>query len=134
MKYVVLTLLFSSCLFAQDTNAHLWKERVIIISGNEAARDTIDAQFHRFESQLKELRDRKLVIYRCINKFCVYYDSKSKPKMFNREETSENFSISLFGLDGGKKFSSTEVIESNVIFNLVDSMPMRRQELRNKQN
>lgn len=75
-----------------------------------------------------------MVIYRCIGKKCTYYDSKSKQKMFNREETSENFSISLFGLDGGKKFSSTEIVESNVIFNLVDSMPMRRQELRNKQN
>ena len=134
MRYLLITLLFSSCLFAQNTNTHLWKERVIIISGNEAARDMIKAQFQRFESQIQKLKDRKLVIYKCTDKFCVYYNSKSKPKMINREQTSENFSISLFGLDGGKKFYSTKVIEPIVIFDLVDSMPMRRQELRNKQN
>ncbi|WP_299117685.1 DUF4174 domain-containing protein [uncultured Winogradskyella sp.] len=134
MKYLVLILLFSGCLFAQDVKSHLWKDRVIVISGNEASRDTIDAQFQRFENQLQKLKDRKLVIYMCINKFCVYYDSKTKPKMFNREETSEKFSINLFGLDGGSKFSSTKIIEPKLIFDLVDSMPMRRQELRNKQN
>ena len=44
------------------------------------------------------------------------------------------FNVVLLGLDGGEKFNSNNVEKANVFFNLIDKMPMRRQELRNKRN
>jgi hypothetical protein len=64
----------------------------------------------------------------------MYYDFKNDKKELLIHEKITGFNVVLIGLDGGKKFNSNTVEEANMFFNLIDKMPMRRQELRNKRN
>ena len=50
---------------------------------------------------------------------------KYKPK-------KEEFTFILIGLDGGIKLTKTEVLESSDLFSIIDAMPVRSSELRNK--
>lgn len=62
----------------------------------------------------------------------MFYDWKNTPKMFKTDTTKQGFSIVLIGLDGGEKYKSNTVEKPDVFLNLIDTMPMRRQELRNR--
>ena len=42
----------------------------------------------------------------------------------------DGFTIILVGLDGGEKFRSTDVVDPRTLNALIDTMPMRQQELR----
>ena len=44
----------------------------------------------------------------------------------------EDFEVILIGLDGGIKLQQTEVLKKEALFNIVDAMPMRRNELNRK--
>lgn len=46
---------------------------------------------------------------------------------------SDAFRIILVGKDGGRKLVSSKVVSSRKLFGLIDSMPMRRDEIRRKQ-
>ena len=46
---------------------------------------------------------------------------------------SDAFRIILVGKDGGRKLVSSNVVSSRKLFGLIDSMPMRRDEIRRKQ-
>lgn len=45
---------------------------------------------------------------------------------------SKAFGLSLVGKDGGEKFRSTNVVPVEDLFALVDAMPMRRREIRER--
>lgn len=53
-------------------------------------------------------------------------------KQYNIE--SDDFTIILFGKDGGEKFRSLKPEEAKLIFSIIDQMPMRRQEIARKKN
>jgi hypothetical protein len=52
-----------------------------------------------------------------------------KEANFNSE-----FEVKLIGLDGSVKNKETAVINPQKVFDLIDSMPMRRQELKKRIN
>ena len=59
-----------------------------------------------------ELADRKLIII-----------------TESEEHCEDDFKIMLYGLDGGMKLSSSTAVNTQEIFDLIDSMPMRRAEI-----
>jgi hypothetical protein len=48
--------------------------------------------------------------------------------------TPNDFTLLLIGKDGGEKLRSTEPVEPEKIFKLIDSMPMRQAEIENSKN
>ncbi|MBG7611245.1 DUF4174 domain-containing protein [Polaribacter sp. BAL334] len=42
------------------------------------------------------------------------------------------FTITLIGLDGGIKLEQNRVISSEKLFTIIDGMPIRKREIRNK--
>lgn len=44
------------------------------------------------------------------------------------------FSVTLIGLDGGIKLETTEILKRKELYRIIDSMPMRRSEIKNKGN
>ncbi|TBN05404.1 DUF4174 domain-containing protein [Hyunsoonleella flava] len=132
MKYVVIIFLLSNTVWSQNLDAHLWENRVIVISADKANIQKAESQFNLLNKEKEKLIDRRLVIYKCIEKTCVFYDFKQVEKMSKTNKNPEGFSITLIGLDGGKKYKSNQIEQANVFFDLIDKMPMRRQELKNK--
>ena len=93
----------------QDLQKYQWKNRVILIEGDQA--DKIAKQKEEFARYSKDFKERKLIFL-----------SVKKP----------GFKVSLIGLDGGVKLTRKEVLEAQTLFNTIDAMPMRMAEIRNK--
>ncbi|PQV51400.1 uncharacterized protein DUF4174 [Jejuia pallidilutea] len=132
MKYLILIILFSNAMWSQDLESHQWKDRILVVNADEKNRERAESQYLLLNKEQQKLIDRKIVLYKCIADTCMFYDWKNTPKMFKTDTTKQGFSIVLIGLDGGEKYKSNTVEKPDVFLNLIDTMPMRRQELRNR--
>ncbi|WP_298339660.1 DUF4174 domain-containing protein [uncultured Algibacter sp.] len=132
MKYLVLVFLLSHTIWSQDIDKHLWENRVIVISADKYNETRATDQFNNLKTEKDKLIDRRLVVYKCVEDKCMYYDFKNDAKVVSVDKEITGFNVVLKGLDGGEKFNSDTVQKVNVFFNLIDKMPMRQQELRNR--
>ncbi|MEM7106582.1 MAG: DUF4174 domain-containing protein [Bacteroidota bacterium] len=116
---------------------HVWKQRVIIIF-SENPKSLAD-QTASFRAELSELEDRDLVIYRLGPQ---YGTNPLKQKMAKEDydwlvdryvNEGDEFLVILIGKDGGVKLRSGEPVANSKLFELIDRMPMRIQEMRKGQ-
>lgn len=125
-----------------NLNEHLWKNRIIIIKTLNNNSLKFKKQIKEFENQDEELAERKLVIYHLIkdNLFLIDYQTDSKISFSNTEHKKNKlldnpvngFEIILIGLDGSVKIQRKEVVEINQLYSIIDAMPMRQIEMKNK--
>lgn len=134
MRYVIVVFLLSNIMWSQNLDSHQWKERVIVIAADDNNSNHAESQFNLLKAEREKLIDRNIVIYKFISKSGVFYDGEQILKTPNNNIKIVGFSFVLFGLDGGEKYKSDKIEKPNVFFDLIDKMPMRRQELRNKAN
>ena len=80
------------------------------------------AIFSHFKSEMLE---RDIVI----EQFCQAKKNKNKFTSWNVPSDSI-FTLVLIGRDGGEKFRSYKLVSAKDIFDMVDVMPMRRQEIK----
>lgn len=132
MKYLVLVFLLSHTIWSQDIDKHLWENRVIVISADKYNETRATDQFNSLKTEKDKLIDRRLVVYKCVEDKCMYYDFKNDAKVVSVDKEITGFNVVLKGLDGGEKFNSDTVQKVNVFFNLIDKMPIRQQELSNR--
>lgn len=134
MKYLMLLLFFSSALYSQNMEQHQWNNRVIILYADDQYQDLLEQQFKVLNDNPTLLVERKLVIYKCNQESCLFYDGindvRSLPKL---EMKQKGFQFALIGLDGGVKLRSQKLVTKEQLFALIDSMPMRKQEIKQKQ-
>ena len=128
---------------AQNLEKHTWKNRILIVKTSDSASEIYQEQIKEFKNAADELKDRKFVLYK------ITGDDFELINFANDElndagkiagkplemilNDKENFEVILIGLDGGIKLRQTEVLTKEALFNIVDAMPMRRNEL-NKKN
>ena len=103
-----------------------WKNRVLVIGGSESK---FQNQFDYLKVNKNEFTDRDMVVI-LINKdgskISYYASTSSIRKRFNFED----FRLLLIGKDGGVKYRTNEPVKINKIFELIDKMPMRVQEIK----
>ena len=99
---------------AQELAQYQWQRRVILLCGDHNS-DTYQNQLNILSAEEleAELADRKLILIKDSEDHC----------------NDEDFKIVLYGLDGGVKLSSSTAVKAIEIFELIDSMPMRRAEI-----
>ena len=111
-----------------------WQKRVLVINTS----DRIETQ-KLTSLYSKELKDRDFVVIQ-LNGHEAYCDDKKMSKRFTKSllKKLKNYDESnyfiLIGKDGGVKNSFTKGTEIGTIFNQVDTMPMRMNEMRRKIN
>lgn len=123
-------------LSAQDLSVHKWENRLLILL-------TEDAEDKAYKKQLKELsncregiEDRKLIIYQSTReKFRMglgtegeWNNSRDIYKKYKGNKPG--FQVLLIALDGGVKIDQSELISCEKLFDTIDSMPMRKAEMR----
>lgn len=136
---IIIGMLIFNTLNAQDIKKHKWENRVLLIHSNDDA--LLEKQMAILEQSKKELKERKIVIYQFNGdqyKMTDYqnpnndeFSSISKKKYKNRLKKNDKFKLILVGLDGGKKLKKSEPITISELIDKIDSMPMRRAEIRN---
>ena len=137
LRYIVLLFLFMKIIIAKQIshiNDLQWSNRIIIVMN--------DINFE-FQKKIKlnqiGIDDRKISIIIC-NKKEVYLDSKLMPEKFSDsvlervENIDKNHRLILIGKDGNIKSSYLFETELEKIFYDVDKMPMRKYEMKIRNN
>ena len=134
--YMVFIFTAMTTLNAQDLSEHRWENRIVILL-------TEDTEDLLYKKQLEELikyhegiEDRKLIVYQSTkDKFRKGLDSKGEWKISSDiykkyKGNKSGFQVLLIGLDGGVKLDQSEMISCEKLFGTIDSMPMRKAEMR----
>lgn len=128
--------------YSQDVGQHLWKQRVLLIKITTEDSAQLDTQLSEFKQEQKALARRKFVLYTLRDKNYIKIDYTQKTDRSSGKISSAfkndfldpkaPFEVILIGLDGGVKHKQNELLAKQELYNLVDRMPMRRSELKNK--
>lgn len=121
-----------------DLNAYKWKNRVLLLFAPSEADGAYSDMRRELEGQGEGIVDRDLLV------FHILEDGESRlgdssidqqSPAFLRERFSVKpgrFAVVLIGKDGGEKLRREEGVALAEIFSLIDSMPMRRREMRER--
>ena len=140
---VFLTLGFLLMLFiplqtAAQLDQHRWEDRVLLVIAENDKKEAYKNQIKLLNQQKAELADRNLVTYQllsngqssCQGEIMEPIKAERIIHAYNKE--ANPFLLILIGKDGGVKLRSKSVVPSEDLFALIDSMPMRRAEMRRK--
>jgi hypothetical protein len=121
-----------------DLGDYLWKNRLLLIFSPSESYTDHRVQKGELEKQMAEVVDRDLIVFEIF----VKGESRiGKSPIANPMAESlrskfdvkpEDFAVLLIGKDGGEKLRSTEHIHVEEIFSLIDAMPMRQSEMRER--
>ena len=145
MKYITLIFLFlllktfTNNSNAQNLSAHKWENRLVLILTDNMNSEEYLNQIQEFKNHTNEMIDRKILVYHISpTKFKVGLSGKNWQKSetdygFYKKTTSQP-EIILIGLDGGVKLRAKEFLPCQKLFETIDAMPMRMQEMRRTRN
>jgi len=108
---------------SQSLKNYRWKNRVIVLVAKKKDSKAFQMQLEAIVSKESELKDRDLI---------TILLSKDSVELRNELKIGLAFEgIILIGKDGGVKMREEFHVAPKKIFDLIDSMPMRRTEMRN---
>ena len=120
-----------------DLSRYRWRHRLLLIFSPSAQTPAFQELAHQVTQQREGVADRDLLVFSLIS------DGQSRvgENVLTRQAaenmrgrfqvTPDEFRVVLLGKDGTVKLSETEIKLSDV-FALIDSMPMRQREMREK--
>ncbi|MDF4223479.1 DUF4174 domain-containing protein [Maribacter sp. M208] len=128
----ILFMMHSLHLQAQNISDFKWKNRIIVLYEHENNTAKVKNALQQINNSTNKLTERDLVVF--IYKNGLLYTKE------NKETTIQNNNIvpysydgyMLIGKDGGIKFKSHYPFDIKQVFDLIDSMPMRRSEMKSK--
>ena len=103
-----------------DLNTYIWTKRLLAINSSSNDKEKLNYIYNWLNSNKCEIEERNVSIVL----FVDYKNSRYKRPLFLK-----NFGFWLIGYDGDIKAFSVEPNFLNEIFNLIDQMPIRQQEM-----
>lgn len=114
-----------------------WEKRILLVFAAEETAAQKE-QLEIFDRNPEGMKERELVVYEITGSKVVHPDGsqsgkEAADKLRKHYEVSEQqFSVILIGKDGSEKLRQNEVLSAEKLFAVIDSMPMRRQEMRRR--
>ncbi|MAI67049.1 MAG: hypothetical protein CMJ26_04140 [Phycisphaerae bacterium] len=110
---------------------HRWSYRVLILTGDN---EIVNAQLELFSTLDAELANRNLLIINS-NDSTIFFgnnivgvpNTRGTMKRFGLDENQ--YEMVLIGKDGGVKRRYSNIVDPQVIFDIIDAMPMRMREM-----
>jgi len=123
-----------------DLDALRWKNRVLVLFSPSESAPSFRLQKQDLEANAEGVLGRDLMILEILE-----HGKSRAGHLLLSQETEGNirkrlgvrsggFQVFLIGKDGTVKLQSAEPVPAKDIFGLIDSMPMRRQEMDSKKN
>jgi hypothetical protein len=141
MRILLITslMIFSFTASAQSPEAFRWKSRLIVLFTPTPDNALYREQLDRLLQDQEALRERKLVVLSASADGKAPLPSSFLSPKLAREYYAHfgvkpgEFVTVLVGLDGGAKYRAKgRITAPEDFFDLIDTMPMRRQELRQR--
>ena len=123
-----------------DLSQFQWKNRLLFLFAPNRSHPLFVSLHNSLSAQRAEVEDRDLVIFEILESDPSSMNSKylaSETAVSLRKRYSVNpgeFSVLLVGKDGGMKLKRQNETRLEYIFALIDSMPMRREEILQKRD
>ena len=125
MKIAILIFLLGHVAHGQGLDKYLWENRVVIIFNTTQNNHEVQEQLKAFQRFSKEIEDREIIV--------LVPKKEAKSELLKKFALSNSFSgLILVGKDGGVKLRQKLVVKPEVLFTLIDAMPMRQSEMRKK--
>ena len=116
--------------------AYTWKARVFVISAIAEHDAELGRQNALLNAFSQEMKDRDLVVVRVIGTKARDDRGATLDATAVRRAASlasDRFGVALIGKDGGVKLSRAHALTARELFDTIDAMPMRQNEMRRKQ-
>lgn len=109
-------------------DVYRWQYRIIILDQEMIS---AEVQLEQLLDKKHELLDRDLLVFTKLGTTMTCVNAEEKPLQYlgNRYK-----GFSLIGKDGSLKLHQENLIDVQLIFDLIDSMPMRQAEMRGRSN
>lgn len=123
---------------AMDLSVYQWKNRLLFLFASSEEDPSFFSLKKEIDHQAMEVLDRDLLIVYVLEKGegrLGKVPLNSGQALSLRKQLSVppgRFMVILIGKDGGEKFRQDRKVELKDIFNIIDVMPMRLQEMKNK--
>ncbi|MBK67806.1 MAG: hypothetical protein CMP22_06715 [Rickettsiales bacterium] len=144
--FILMSMTLSNCSNA-DTPAffdqYMWQYRPIVLLVKAESNQDYKDQMAQFDRNKTALKDRDIKLIRIIDgqsheKARVYINDELKPNLqtnvffehFQINPDQDQFTLILIGKDGGVKLKQNQFVPLEQITGLIDSMPMRKKEMR----
>lgn len=117
-----------------------WKKRPLLLFSPSADNPAYLRQKDSVQAAAQGLRERDMVVVELVGQDKVYIDGALQRRRQSRalrerfQVPPESFAVLLVGKDGTEKSRNTAPVGLEEIFNRIDQMPMRRQEMRRDTN
>ncbi|MFX0197968.1 MAG: DUF4174 domain-containing protein [Candidatus Hodarchaeota archaeon] len=121
-----------------DLDTFQWKNRLVFIFAPSSTDHSYLNQKDGFEGKEDELNDRDIIVFELIETG----PSMMGNKLLTNEQQSylrhkfgipaADYGFILLGKDGTVKLRAKEVVASSDLFDLIDRMPMRQEEIKRK--
>ncbi len=127
---LLLFVMHGSALTAQQLSDYKWKNRVLVLSDSPPHANYVKNALQLINDSSKKIEQRDLIIL--IYKEDNLYNLDDKEILFKSiNSTIKNLNgYLLIGKDGGIKSKQPYPLQLEEIFELIDSMPMRRAEMK----
>ncbi|MBD2772442.1 DUF4174 domain-containing protein [Iningainema tapete] len=110
-----------------NLSSQKWKNRVLLVFAPSEKASAYQQQMQLFNQYKPGFADRDLVLVQ------VLADEESNANLRDRFDVGkDDFRVILVGKDGGVKSRYNSPVQAKAIFNEIDAMPMRRQEMRER--
>ena len=124
--------------FSQKIAQYEWENRVLMVFTDDKDSKKFKEQIELLKNEKEGLEERKLIVFQVLpNFFNFNFEKRWNPSpSFHQKYNPEkaDFKIILIGLDGGIKLHQNEILTTEKLFAIIDGMPIRKNELRNKKN
>ena len=121
-----------------DLSQFRWKNRLLLLFAPDRSHPPFGRLHQSLGTQKAETLERNLIIFEILESGSsdinsVFLDPTISQTLREKfEAASGEFMVILIGKDGGIKLKRRERTELKDIFGLIDSMPMRQEEVRQK--
>lgn len=116
---------------AQDISDYKWKNRIVILYENDTNTTDVKSALEIIDNNASKFTERDILVF--VYKDNLLYSVDRKPTEIKKSEILPEIydGYILIGKDGGIKSKAQYPFNLQKLFNLIDSMPMRKSEMRN---
>jgi len=121
-----------------DFEQFKWKNRLLLVFAPDSSHPLFESLQRDISTRKHEVDDRDLVVFEILGvgtskRDGTQLDPHMAASLRKRFDISPKaFSLILVGKDGGIKLRKNDPVKLEEIFRLIDSMPMRQDEMRQK--
>lgn len=119
----------------QSLDSYQWKNRLLLVFAPSENNAEYQQQMQLFQGQKANFAERNLLIIELLTEGSSSVDAQEATKIRERFKVNpKEFRIVLVGKDGTAKRREQSPVSPQSIFETIDAMPMRRQEMRGSSN